>query len=78
MLLKLLAKRMHTVVRSIAFYPAMIACFFVALSYLMIQLDYTETGKQIKAQWEWLTLRDASTARSIISLIAAGILYSTS
>jgi uncharacterized membrane protein len=65
---------MRTVVNSIAFYPALIACFFVALSYLMIQLDYSETGKQIKAQWEWLKLRDASTARSIISVIATGIL----
>lgn len=74
MIIKSLVKRMHTVINSIAFYPALIACFFVALSYLMIHLDYTETGKHIKSQWEWLKLRDASTARSVISVIAAGIL----
>lgn len=43
----------------------------------MISLDFSETGKQIKTQLEWLKLKDASTARSIISVIAAGILSLT-
>jgi uncharacterized membrane protein len=64
-------------VSSIAFYPAFIAFVFLALSYLMISLDFSEPGKQIKAQMEWLKLKDATTARSIISVIAAGILSLT-
>ncbi len=59
---------------SIAFYPAIIGLGFLALSYLMISFDYTETGKNLKEQWDWLRMRDAETARSVISVIAAGIL----
>lgn len=65
---------MRAIVNSIAFYPAIIACLFVILSYLMIQLDYSDFGKGIKTHWNWLKLRDAGTARSIISVVAAGIL----
>lgn len=64
-------------VNSIAFYPAFIAFVFLVLSYVMISIDFSETGKHIKAQMEWLKLKDASTARSIISVIAAGILSLT-
>ncbi|RYF86602.1 MAG: DUF2254 domain-containing protein [Chitinophagaceae bacterium] len=64
-------------VNSIAFYPAFIALIFLVLSYFMVSLDFSETGKQIKAQMEWLKLKDATTARSIISVIAAGILSLT-
>ena len=67
-------KRLRAITHSIAFYPALIACFFVVLSYLMINLDYSDTGKEIKTHWDGLKLRDASTARTIISVIAAGIL----
>lgn len=67
-------KTIRRIFHSIAFYPAIIACFYLALSYLMIQFDFSDTGKQVKTQWDWLRLRDASTARSIISVIAAGIL----
>lgn len=66
--------RMRAIVNSIAFYPAIIASFFVILSYLMIHLDYSDFGKGIKTHWNWLKLRDAGTARSIISVVAAGIL----
>ena len=69
--------RFQRMVNSIAFYPAFIAVLFLGLSYLMIHLDFSETGKSIKAQAEWLKLKDASTARSIISVIAAGILSLT-
>lgn len=37
-------------------------------------LDFSDYGKNLKSQLSWLSLRDASTARSIISTIAAGIL----
>ena len=69
--------RFKRMVNSIAFYPAFIAFLFLVLSYIMISLDFSETGKQIKTQLEWLKLKDASTARSIISVIAAGILSLT-
>jgi uncharacterized membrane protein len=62
---------------SIAFYPALIVLLFLALSYLMIHLDYSGLGKEIKSEADWLKLKDASTARTIISVIAGGILSLT-
>jgi uncharacterized membrane protein len=64
-------------VNSIAFYPALIGLAFLAVSYFMISLDYSESGKALKAQWDWLRMRDAETARSVISVVAAGILSLT-
>lgn len=65
------------IVSSIAFYPALIALMFLLLSYLMIHIDYSELGKEIKTNARWLKLKDASTARTIISVVAAGILSLT-
>lgn len=64
-------------VNSIAFYPALIGLAFLAVSYFMISLDYSDTGKDLKAEWNWLRMRDAETARSVISVVAAGILSLT-
>jgi uncharacterized membrane protein len=62
------------VITSIAFLPAIISLLFLGLSFLMINLDFSDTGKNIKLNLHWLSLRDASTARSICSSIAGGII----
>ena len=64
-------------VASIAFIPALIAIFFLLLSFFMVQFDFSESGKDIKSNAHWLTLKDASTARSIISSIVSGIISLT-
>jgi uncharacterized membrane protein len=64
-------------VHSIAFYPAVIAITFLALAIVMVFFDSSEAGKSIKANWELLRLRDASTARSIISAITGGVISLT-
>jgi uncharacterized membrane protein len=64
-------------VNSIAFYPALISLGFLLLSILMLELDFSETGKHLKSQLSWLSLRDASTARSILTTIAGGIISLT-
>lgn len=61
-------------VNSIAFLPAIIAVLFLLLSFGMIQFDFSETGKAIKSNLHWLSLKDASTARSICSAIVSGII----
>ncbi len=66
--------RYHKVVNSIAFYPAFIGLLFLVLSFGIILFDFSDQGKQIKSRLHWLSLKDASTARSIISAIAAGII----
>ena len=43
----------------------------------MISLDYSAQGKSIKSHLNWLRLKDASTARTIIGSIASGIISLT-
>lgn len=62
---------------SIAFYPAIIAIAFLALSWGMLEVDFSDFGKQVKSGLSWLSLRDASTARSIISTVAGAIISLT-
>ncbi|HET8964280.1 MAG TPA: DUF2254 domain-containing protein [Chitinophagales bacterium] len=62
---------------SIAFLPAIIALFFLIVSFLMLQLDFSGTGKNIKISLDWLSLKDANTARSIISSVVSGIISLT-
>jgi len=76
-LVQWIVRQFHKTVHSIAFFPAFMALLFLGLSFLMVYIDFSETGKQLKAQMEWLRLKDASTARSVISVIAAGILSLT-
>lgn len=75
--LKWLRLRYSNVINSIAFLPALIALFFLLASWLMILFDFSETGKQIKTTLSWLSLKDATTARSIISAIVSGIISLT-
>jgi uncharacterized membrane protein len=72
-----LKKIHHNVVNSIAFYPALIGLLFLLISVLSITLEFSEFGMQLKSDWNWLSLKDASTARTIISAIAAGIISIT-
>ncbi|MCY7293628.1 MAG: DUF2254 domain-containing protein, partial [Ferruginibacter sp.] len=53
-------------INSIAFYPALISLGFLLLSILMLELDFSQTGKHLKSQLTWLSLRDARTARAIL------------
>ncbi|WP_220398912.1 DUF2254 domain-containing protein [Flavobacterium cellulosilyticum] len=62
---------------SIAFYPAIIVLAFLALSIFSISFDFSEMGMQIKSHLQVLRLRDATTARSIISSITSGIITLT-
>lgn len=64
-------------INSIAFYPALISVAFVLLSILMLEIDFSEKGKQMKSQLSWLSLRDASTARAILTTVATGIISLT-
>jgi len=63
--------------RSIAFIPTLVVVLFILLSILMIYLDYSEWGKNIKTIVTWIRLKDPSTARTVISVIAAGLISIT-
>ncbi|MEO5892473.1 MAG: DUF2254 domain-containing protein [Ferruginibacter sp.] len=72
--IKSLRTTYNKTINSIAFYPALIAIGFLLLSWLMLTLDFSETGKHIKANYSWVRLKDANTARTIVSTIAGGII----
>jgi uncharacterized membrane protein len=74
---KWLRKSYNKTISSIAFYPALISIAFLLLSVLMLELDFSETGKHIKSRLSWLSLRDASTARTILGTVAGGIISLT-
>ncbi|MPR36262.1 DUF2254 domain-containing protein [Salmonirosea aquatica] len=70
--------RYYKILNSIAFYPAFIGVTFLVLSYLVILFDFSEAGKHIKSQLPpYISLKDASTARSIISAIVSGVISLT-
>lgn len=64
-------------IESIAFYPAIIAIGFLIVSWVMILLDFSSFGKSIKSNMSWLSLKDAGTARTIISTVAGAIISLT-
>jgi uncharacterized membrane protein len=66
--------RYSIIINSIAFIPIITAIAFLGLSAFMIYFDYSDTGKQIKDDFGWLSLKDATTARSIIQAIVTGII----
>ncbi|MDQ4140912.1 MAG: DUF2254 domain-containing protein [Bacteroidota bacterium] len=74
---KWLKEQFNRTITSIAFLPAITALLFLLLSWLMLELDFSETGRSIKAHWQWLRLKDASTARNIIATVASGIISLT-
>ncbi|WP_417431655.1 DUF2254 domain-containing protein [Halpernia sp.] len=62
---------------SIAFYPAIIAFVFLFLSWIMLELDFSTYGREVKLGLSWLSLKDATTARTIISTVAGAIISLT-
>ncbi|WP_460692420.1 DUF2254 domain-containing protein [Mucilaginibacter puniceus] len=76
-LLKWVRAHNAKIINSIAFYPAIISIGFLVLSWVMLQVDFSEQGKYFKQQLSWLSLKDASTARSILSTIAGGVISIT-
>lgn len=75
--IKWIREHYNRIINSIAFYPAFISLAFVFLSWVMLQFDFSEEGKNLKLHWGWLRLQDADTARNIAATIAAGILSLT-
>ncbi len=72
-----LRKKYNSTINSIAFYPAMMAAGFLLLSYIMLHIDFSDFGKNLKSQFSFVTLKDATTARTIAATIAGGILSLT-
>ena len=72
--LKRIRLRYRAITQSIAFIPVLIAIGFLLLSFLLIAIDQSDFGIEIKAGLPLISLKDAATARYIASTIAAGII----
>jgi uncharacterized membrane protein len=72
-----LQNRYQIIIHSIAFFPVLMGLLFLAISIGMISLDYSAFGKELKSTYEFLSIKDAETARSILSAIAGGIISLT-
>lgn len=70
-------EQIRNIYKSIAFIPFLVILFFLVLSASMIFLDYSETGKHLKGTIEWIRLKDPSTARTLVSVIAGGLISLT-
>jgi uncharacterized membrane protein len=72
-----LQSRYHIIIHSIAFFPVLIGLLFLLISIGLISFDYSPFGKELKSTYEFLSIKDAETARSILSAIAGGIISLT-
>ncbi|MDN3203459.1 DUF2254 domain-containing protein [Algoriphagus sediminis] len=72
-----LIRKYEETVSSIAFLPAVISLAFLVIAILIFSFDVSETGKQLKSELPFLSLKDTSTARSILGAVAGGVISLT-
>ena len=70
-------RKYEQIVSSIAFLPAIISLGFFILSAILFNFDISETGQQLKEELPFLSLKDSSTARSILDAIVGGVISLT-
>ena len=74
---KWIKERSEQFYNSIAFIPAVVIVVFLLFSVVMIYFDYSKGGRELKSTIGWIRLKDPSTARTIVSVIAAGLISIT-
>ena len=74
---KWLRKIYNKFLHSIAFLPAIMGIGFLLLAIVAMELDNAGLGIKLNQHFKWLTLKDASTARTIVATVAAGIISLT-
>lgn len=72
-----LISKYQLIVSSIAFLPGVLSISFLGLALLLFLFDVSEAGEQLKSDLPWLTIKDPSTARSILGTIAGGVMSLT-
>lgn len=70
-------RKYDQIVSSIAFLPAIISIGFFILAVIIFTFDISEAGLELKSRLTFLTLKDSSTARSILGAIAGGVISLT-
>ena len=67
----------NQIIHSVAFVPAIIVLFFFFLSYLLNQLDLSQTARNFFLLRDWFSLKDVESARDIVSTVTTGIISLT-
>ena len=64
-------------IRSIAFYPSVIAVFFIFLAFVILSVEQTEKGLYFKELIRPVLINNTDTARTILSTLIGGIISLT-
>lgn len=72
-----LIAKYQLIVSSIAFLPGILSISFLVLATFLFLFDLSEAGQQLKTDLPWLTIKDPSTARTILATIAGGVISLT-
>ena len=56
----------NKVTGSIAFIPGISALAFLLLIWILLAVDFSEWAQNLKTDFSWLQIKDASTARSLV------------
>lgn len=76
-IIKWLRKFYNKLVHSIAFLPAVMGVAFLLIAIVTLEMDDAGFGLKLNKKFKWLTLTDASTARTTVATVAAGIISLT-
>jgi uncharacterized membrane protein len=74
---KWVRKVYNKMLHSIAFLPAIMGVAFLLLAVGAMEMDAAGLGLELNRKFKWLTLKDVSTARTIVATVAAGIISLT-
>lgn len=74
---KWIRKVSNKFIHSIAFFPALISIAFLLLGLGALELDLHGIGTFLNREFKWLTLKDASTARTILATVSAAMISVT-
>lgn len=76
-IIKWLRKFYNKLIHSIAFLPAVMGVGFLLIASATLEMDDAGFGLELNKKFKWLTLKDASTARTTVATVAAGIISLT-
>lgn len=74
---KVIRKVYNKLIHSIGMLPAAMGIAFVLLAMGMLELDRSGVGEELTERFKWLSLAEGSTALTIVSTIATGIISLT-
>lgn len=73
----IITRRYRALVSSIGFYPAIIITLLLALALIIAALEFSDPVMKFKQHWTMLMVTDIDTARTVLSVLAGGLISLT-